>query len=534
MKIFKKIINNFDELIKKTPLPKFIGLQWSRRAILIFTAVILLIILLIIGSGGTKKVTRITTVKRGEFIKDIIASGEIEAYTRSVISAPFMWGTSLQITNLKPEGSLVKEGDILVEFDDRDLKEERDLAKERIESLKADLEKLKSQQSLTISNLENNVKLNDYSYEQAELQLKMMQFESEAKKQEAKIRLKEAENNLESAKTELESQKIINKSQLLQTQIQVNQALNNLKSIEDRIERFKLRSPTKGMVVYMDVRGERPTKGLETRPGWPLMQIPDLSKMQTSFYINEIDRKEVNIGQSCLITLDAYPDSVFEGTIREISRLAQHIDTKNWLKGYKVYADIEGTSEILKPGMTSKTRIIIKKYEDVVYVSQGAVFEVEGQPVVFPAGKNKAYAVYLGEKNQDEVIIERGVKPGMKLSMVPLEERAHLLGKKKEDERIAAINQTLRESYKIFEEYGILHDYRSEFSEEQEEQAEKPEINELPSFLQKRLKKDENDSKPEVEVGKPGRRTDKDEFKVSPEMMKRLEKTKTEENKEKR
>jgi len=534
MKSITNINTKIDKLVKKTPLPKFIGLQWSRRVLLILTSVIILIVFLIIVIGGNGELTRVTTVKRGEFIKDIIAAGEIEAYTSSVISAPFMWGTNLQITDLKPEGSMVKEGDILIEFDDRDLKEQRDLAEERIESLKADLEKLKSQQSLTISNLENNVKLNEYSLEQAKLRLKMMQFESEAKKQEAKIQLQESQNNLESAKTELESQKIINRSQLLQTQIQVNQAQNNLKSIEERIERFKLRSPTRGMVVYMDVRGERPTEGLETRPGWPLMQIPDLSKMQTSFYINEIDRKQINVGQSCFITLDAYPDSVFNGTIREISRLAQQMDTKNWLKGYKVYADIEGTSEVLKPGMTSKIRIIVEKYEDVVYVSQGAVFEVEGQPVVFPAGKDKAYAVYLGEKNQDQVIIERGVEPGMKISMVPLEARAHLLGKKKEDERIAATNQTLRESYKIFEEYGILYDYRSEFSEEREEQEEKADINDLPSFLQKRLKKDENGSKPEIEVGKPAINTDKNEFKVSPEMMKRLENNKTEKNKENR
>ncbi|MFO7890720.1 MAG: efflux RND transporter periplasmic adaptor subunit [bacterium] len=522
-----KIIDNIDELIKKTPLPDLIGLQWSRRVFLILTAVIIIIVTSIIVFGGKQEVSRFTTVKKGEFVKDLVTSGEIEAYSSSVISAPFMWGTNLQITDLKPEGSLVEKGSILVEFDDRDLKEQRDLAAERIETLKADLEKLKSQQSLTISNLENTVTMNEYSLEQAKLQLKMRQYESDAKKQEARIRLKEAENNLQRAKTELKSQKIINKSQLLQTQIRISQAQNNFESIEDRIEKFKLRSPTKGMIVYMDVRGERPKKGLSPRPGWPLMQIPDLSRMQTSFYLSEIDREKVSIGQPCIITLDAYPDSVFQGKIREISRLAQNIDTKDWLKGYKVYADIEQTSQVLKPGMTSKIRIILEKYEDVVFVSTGAIFEIKGQPVVFPVDKNKAYAVYPGDRNEAEVIIKRGVKPGMKLAMFPKEQRADFLGKKEEQERILAINQALRQSHEIFEEYGILYDYKNEFSEEQEEKSN---IKNLPSFLQKRLKKDESkeESKPESEVEKPDRNTDKETFKVSPEMMKRIKSKETE------
>lgn len=524
-----KIINISDRFLKKTPLPDLIGLPWSRRAILIFFSILIIIIFFIITVNGDGEIDKFTIVKRGRFIKDLVASGEIEAYTSSIISAPFMWGTNLQITDLKPEGSLVERGDILVEFDSRDLKEERDLAEERIESLKADLEKSKSQQSLTISNLENSVKMNEYSLEQANLRLKMMQFESEAKKQEAKIQLKEAENNLKSAKTKLESQKIINKSQLLQTQIRVNQARNNLKSIEDRIEKFRLRSPTNGMVVYMDVRGQRPTEGLETRPGWPLMQIPDLSRMQTSFYINEIDREKIEIGKPCIVTLDAYPDSVFQGTIREISRLAQKMDTKNWLKGYKVYADIEGTSEILKPGMTSKIKIILEEYDDVMYVSTGAVFEIKGQPVVFPTNKNKAYAVYPGDRNDNRVIIKRGVKTGMKLALKPKEKRANLLGKKEEEERITAINQTLKQSYEIFDEYGILYDYINEFSDKKKEKEDKSNIKKLPSFLKKRLQKDENknESKPEIEIGKPDKNTDKKTFKVSPEMMKRIENKKS-------
>ena len=532
---FLKIDNTINDLLQKTPLPSLIGLQWSKRVLLIICSLIILFFSLIIVCHQEGNVNRFTTVQKGEFIKDLIASGEIEAYSRAVISAPFMWGTNLQITYLEPEGNLVEKGSILVEFDDRDLKEERDLAEETIETLKADLEKLKSQQSLTISNLENTVKMNEYSLEQAKLQIKMMQFESEAKKQEAKIQLKEAENNLGSAKTELESQKIINKSQLLQTRIKVNQAQNNLKSIDDRIERFKLHSPSKGIVVYMDIEGERPREGLETRPGWPLMQIPDLSKMQTSFFISEIDREKIKIGMPCTVTLDAYPDSIFQGSIREISRLAQTEDNKNWLKGFKVYADLEGTATILKPGMTSKIRIFLDTYEDVIYVSQAAVFEIEGQPVVFPAGKHKAYAVYLGDKNEKDVIIKRGVKPGMKLAMVPLDERVALLGKKEEQNRILAINQTLQESYKIFEKQGILYDYKNEFKEGQGTEEKKSVIKNLPSFLQKRLNEDvkEKESEPEIEIGQPETNRDKGTFKVSPEMMKRLENNETEKQKKK-
>lgn len=518
------ILNNIDDYLKKIPLSDIIGLKWIK---LISAVLILLLVLFIIqiSSSSQKIKFRYAEVIKDNFIVDIIESGDVEAYTQAVISAPFMWGTNLQIIDLISEGTLVNKGDVLIQFDVRDLKERKELAEDRIESLRADFEKLKSQQSLSIDQMENSVMLADYSSEQAELSLEMRQFESEALQQVAKIQLQRAENDFEMSQKQLESQKIIHRSQLLQKQIQVSQAENNLKSINERIERFCVRAPTNGMVVYSDVRGERIRKGYTARPGRPLMQIPDLSRMQVKFYINEMDKKKIKQSQKAVITLDAYPDVSFQGKIRNISRIAQVEDNKNWVKGFKVYADIEGADEKLKPGMTAKIRIMLEEVKDIVQVPVGAVFEIEGQPVVFPKGKTKPFAVYLGIKNNKSIEVKRGLKPGMQVSYISPVEKAEPLGADEERRRIASVNKSLRESFEVFSKHGILYDYKNEFLEDDDQETTENKVNtdKLPAFLQKRLDegKRKDKSKPVIEVGESEKNLDKKTFKISPDMRKK-------------
>ncbi len=503
-----KLLTSTQKIVKKALNNKILS---SRKKQILFTGLAVLIIIILILlfslSGGGENTLRKewAVAQRGDFTVDLVESGEIEAVSQKLVSAPMMWASRLQVIDLVPEGTVVKKGDFLLQFDVSDLQTSLDLAKDNLESLKADLRKLQAQQSLSMSNLENSLKLSQYSYEQANLRLEMSKFESKAQQEETRLQLEQARIDLERTKKQLESQKIIHHSQLVNMETSIRQAENRVKTIQERINKLCLIAPADGMVVYQEVgrwtSRERLKKGYTARPGEALISIPDLSKMEVKLYINEVDRLKVKVGQSVQITLDAYPDAEFKGKIREVFRLAQSVRWDSGLKGFAVYIDIEGTDPRLKPGMTAKVRIILDKLKDVVYVSVGTVFEVQGSPVVFPKGKTKPYAVYIGPRNDSFVVIKRGVRPGMKLSWVDPTGKAFMLGTAEEKKRIEKLNRTIRESFAVFQKRGLLYNY--EGTNISKSKKSKIDINKLPSFIKKRLKNEKGEEKSKSKIKEP-------------------------------
>ncbi len=404
-------------------------------------------------------------VQRGDFHVELVESGDVEAVVQSLVSAPMMWGSTLKVTDVVPEGTLVKKGDFLLQFDVSDLEEEKQLEEDKLTSLLADLDKLKAQQALKMSNLESEFKLNQYSYEQATLRLEMRRFESEARQEEARLQQKEAEIKLERVKKQLEAQKIIHASEIVKSETKIRGARSSVKSISERISKLQLRAPADGMVVYIQYMGERVKKGYEARPGWPLMSIPDLSEMQVKLFINEVDRSAVHVGQKAHIVLEAYPDVEFVGVVVNVAKLAQIVTGEDRLKGFVTYVSLEGSDQRLKPGMTAKVRIILETLKDVVCVPIGCVFEIDGQPVVFLRDRNEPVAVELGRRNDGYIVVERGLAPPAQLSWDAPAEKAYKLGSSEERRKIDEMTRLTRESFAIFEERGILHDYESGKSE---------------------------------------------------------------------
>jgi multidrug efflux pump subunit AcrA (membrane-fusion protein) len=74
---------------------------------------------------------------------------------------------------------------------------------------------------------------------------------------------------------------------------------------------------------------------------------------------------------------------------------------------------VTGSAEELRPGMTAQCRIIVSRLADVVSVPLEAVFEREGQSVVFVVpGSGKPVPVTVGARSDDFVEIVTGLTGG--------------------------------------------------------------------------------------------------------------------------
>ncbi len=218
----------------------------------------------------------------------------------------------------------------------------------------------------------------------------------EAQVEQAKANLMQAKAALQKAKATLEdAQRNLNRQKLLwdrdliarseldaaqtnydlalagvsEAEANVYQAQAALKKAETDLGYTRIYSPVDGIVVSRDVdAGQTVAASFQTPTLFTIAQ--DLTKMQIETNVDEADIGEVKEGLSVTFTVDAYPEAVFSGTIKQV-RIASSV-VENVVT-YPVIIDVANPDLMLKPGMTANVTIITDKKEGVLAVPSAAL-----------------------------------------------------------------------------------------------------------------------------------------------------------------
>ena len=130
----------------------------------------------------------------------------------------------MQIIAMVPEGTVVKEGDFLVQFDTSELEDRLELAQNTLTSLLAQRDGLRAEQSARISQLKANIAAATYSEEIAVLQRELLKYEAAVKRMDAELEEKKARISHIEAQTNLESQEVIHASALSTLRVEIEKS----------------------------------------------------------------------------------------------------------------------------------------------------------------------------------------------------------------------------------------------------------------------------------------------------------------------
>lgn len=392
----------------------------NRRARLVLAAGVILLLLIFWNAGSPSADIATYEVARGEFIVSIKSTGELKALNSQVVSVPRSVRSNLQIVRMAPEGSVVRAGDFLVQFDPTQAQQKLDEKNNALENAIAELESQKASIASNMAQLESALQTQRYSYEQAKLRYEQMKFEAEVRRREQEINLRKAEIALKQAEEKIEAQKQIDAANLEKARLQVEQARLQVQEAKRDLESLTLTAPIDGLVVYKEIWGPsgraKVKVGDSPWRGQPLIEIPDLSVMQVKTSVNEVDVSRVAIGQQVRIKLDALPEPEFYGTVTQVATLATRKRNSS-VKEFEVMVLIDGSDPRLKPGMTASVEIITDRLQDVVFVPLESVFQKDEQTIVYMAGSKKPVPVQVGPKNADFVVIESGLQPGVRICL---------------------------------------------------------------------------------------------------------------------
>ncbi len=135
------------------------------------------------------------------------------------------------------------------------------------------------------------------------------------------------------------------------------QAQAHLEEAEDTLRRYTILSPMKGIITRKNIEaGEMAVTGTLNTPGTLLLTVSDLSVMEVEIEIDEIDVVHVQKKQRAEVTVDAYPDRLWLGSVTEVGTSAlQKLGQKS--RDFRVVITLETPASELKPGLSASADI---------------------------------------------------------------------------------------------------------------------------------------------------------------------------------
>ena len=209
-----------------------------------------------------------------------------------------------------------------------------------------------------------------------------------------------------------------------------------LARVRDEFEKSVIRAPADGIVVLLDQwqgggMARRPVQpGDRVWEGRSIATIPDLDKMRVVLELTQDQARLVKRKQEAEITVEALPGQTFPGEVTEVSQTARESSfpgtgMPRGERTFQAYAEVKDRKGApLRPGMTAHVWIIVDRVQKAVSVPLECVFERDGRHIAYVRrGREfQAVEVDLGARNDDAVVITKGLKGGEEVALRDLRE----------------------------------------------------------------------------------------------------------------
>lgn len=368
----------------------------------------------LMASTGQPEENRVT---RGDFVKHLVFQGEIQAPESISITAPRTRGFELTISYIIPDGSTVRAGDLLVEFDRTTIKTEKlenekklEEARVKIAQKEADLEMRRRSLMLELARAKKDLEVARIN---ASVDVQLVPRSEWERYQhdltQSELTLKKAEErqaNLERTAA----------SELAVVRLDYEQADLRLKQIQIEEDALSIRAPAGGLVMLeTDWGSGRPYQiGDNTWPGQTLMELPYLENLCVRAQVHDVDSLLVPPDGMAAVILDCAPGRIFKGRLASMAGAAKSANFRSQQKTFSLQVNLlEPDTQLMKPGMTARVRVPVHR-QDVLMVPRKAL-QIEGSgrvTVELDTDPVRSVPVTVVDANHGVAVIEGQVKEG--------------------------------------------------------------------------------------------------------------------------
>ncbi|MBX2841537.1 MAG: efflux RND transporter periplasmic adaptor subunit [Flammeovirgaceae bacterium] len=354
--------------------------------------------------------------ERGDFEIVINSTGELEAKNSTPINGPGMLRSariySVKIEDIVEEGTIVKAGEYVATLDRTEIAEKIRNEELDVEESLNRYEQVQLDTALELREARDVVAKSKLNVERKEIALKKSAFEPPAAIEEAELAVKEAQMDYLQAEDNYKLKFQRAQTQVKRRLLDLVDDQKDLELLHKLSDEFSIIAPQNGMVIYIRNKGVKMGKGANMSTyNLSVANLPDLSKMNSKTYINEIDINKISLGQKVKIGIDAFPEKRLSGTVVNIANIGESLPNSD-AKVFEVMIELLEKDTTLRPGMTTSNEIIADKIPNVVYLPLECLHNLNDSiNYVFKKtlGGIVKQEVIAGKTNSNEIIITKGI-----------------------------------------------------------------------------------------------------------------------------
>lgn len=190
---------------------------------------------------------------------------------------------------------------------------------------------------------------------------------------------------------------------LQKAQFDLNNAVVDVEIADLTIKLATIVTPIDGVVTEI----ESPVAGVNITPATARFTIANPNSMKFVANVDESDIEKVVVGQKVLVSLDAYPDDIFEGELTNIAFAA--ITTRGGGTAFPVDITLpENIDQRFKVGMNGDIEIVTAEKSGALTVPLEAIMTKKGE----------TYLQVIEGKTVKEIKVERGLESETQVEII--------------------------------------------------------------------------------------------------------------------
>ncbi len=391
----------------------------------IFVVILAVVVVAVLAYSLTRqdKVVEVkAVVEHGVFDVIVSTTGELAALNSVDIRGPEGLRESriheVKIVDLVPEGTVVRKGDFVCSLDKTSATNQLQTIEDQIERDEASLKQTELDTTMNLREYRNQIKDLEYAVEEKQIILDQSQYEPPATIRSAEMNLDKAKRALDQAVRNYSLRKEQAEASILKAEIGLRRQYQQRNEIIKVLDEFTVYAPQDGMVIYKKEWGGTKRKvGTSISFFDPVVAtLPDLTKMITKTYVNEIDISKIKTNQTVAIGIDAFPDRQYTGYVTEVANVGEQLPNSD-AKVFEVVIAVNETDTTLRPGMTTVTQIKTNSFDNVRYLPLEAVHSNDSLSFVYLVAEKRKQIVDLGDANENYIIITEGLNAGDEVFM---------------------------------------------------------------------------------------------------------------------
>ena len=325
----------------------------------------------------------------------------------------------LTITQLAREGSMVKTGDVLAQFDSSSTDER---VREKEAELNAKQSELESQLEIQRREIEEE-KLRlaearsaaDKAARKADTDAKLfagLEYRKLLEQRDITAELYEREKQRRDLNASVRASKVA------ELEADIARLQSELSGAERELAAFTITAPKAGLVIVgTDREGQKLSANDQTNPGITVVELANPEKLLVRAEVPEFAATRIDVGQQATLVIDAIGGTPLAGKVTEVGSIVRRQSQFSQAMVRDVTVEIpENIIPSLRPGMSVKLTIDVAIERNVLALPENALQYRDGKPGVKVRGDGWR-PIVLGSASAGMRIVKSGLTAGEEVAL---------------------------------------------------------------------------------------------------------------------